>query len=101
MPVRPVMWIEFDAEASQQSRNVPSYTELKQGKDGTEVLKMKERLQALGYFSRGANISDKYNVTTTERVKLFQKVNGLKQTGVADEDTLMLLFSDAAKENPN
>lgn len=79
----------------------PSYTPLKQGNKGDDVMNMKKRLQELGYFSAGAEFSNQYNKTTTDRVKLFQKVNGLKQTGVADEATLKLLFSDKAKRNPN
>ena len=77
-----------------------SYKPLKQGNRGDEVLAMKKRLQELGYFTAGATFSNQYNGTTTERVKLFQKANGLRQTGVADEATLQLLFSDNAKKNP-
>jgi len=77
-----------------------SYNPLKQGDKGNDVLDMKKRMQELGYFSAGASFSNAYNSTTTERVKLFQKANGLKQTGVADEATLTLLYSDDAKKNP-
>ena len=34
-----------------------------------------------------------------ERVKLFQQVNGLAETGVVDEQTLTLLYSDTAIAN--
>lgn len=78
----------------------PTYTPLKQGNKGDEVMAMKKRLQELGYFSAGAELSDQYNSTVAERVKQFQKVNKLKQTGVADEETLKLLFSDQAKKKP-
>lgn len=77
-----------------------SYKTLKQGSSGNDVVKMKKRMQELGYFSAGASLSNQYNATTTERVKLFQKANGLKQTGIADATTLMLLYSDNAKRNP-
>lgn len=77
-----------------------SYKTLKQGSSGNDVVKMKKRMQELGYFSAGATLSNQYNATTTERVKLFQKANGLKQTGIADATTLMLLYSDNAKKNP-
>lgn len=73
---------------------------LKEGSVGTDVLAMKKRMQELGYFTSGASLSENYNATTTERVKLFQKVNGLRQTGIADTEMLLLLFSDAAKVNP-
>lgn len=73
---------------------------LKEGSTGSEVLAMKKRMQELGYFTAGASLSENYNATTTERVKLFQKVNGLTQTGIADTELLLLLYSDAAKANP-
>ncbi|MBR4290858.1 MAG: peptidoglycan-binding protein [Oscillospiraceae bacterium] len=96
-PVRPAMWLRLN---SQNTSPVSISDPLKQGDKGERVISMKERLQELGYFSAGATISDRYNATTTERVKLFQKANGLKQTGTADVDTLTLLFSDTARANP-
>ena len=75
----------------------PTPKPLKQGAEGADVLKMKLRLYELGYFTTD-NLSEVYNGTTVERVKLFQQVNGLKQTGVADAETLNLLYSDKAKE---
>ena len=77
-----------------------SYKTLKQGSYGNDVMKMKTRMQELGYFSAGASLSNQYNATTTERVKLFQKANGLQQTGIADATTLTLLYSDKAQRNP-
>lgn len=78
-----------------------SFLSLKEGSSGENVTKMKKRLQELGYFTAGASLSNTYNSTTTERVKLFQKVNGRPQTGIADPLTLVLLFSESAKPNPN
>ena len=72
------------------------YETLKRGSKGPEVLAMKVRMQELGYFTAGAQLSENYNDTCVERVKQFQKRNGLPQTGVADHQTLSLLFSDAA-----
>lgn len=77
-----------------------SYKTLRQGSSGASVTQMKERLQELGYFSAGVVLSDQYNATTVERVKLFQKTNGLKETGTADAATLLLLYSDSAKPKP-
>lgn len=98
--IRPAMWIKRSFSQNQKSTVVPTYTSLQQGESGTLVFEMKERMQELGYFSAGAALSDKYNSTTTERVKLFQKANGLKQTGIANEETLQLLYSENAKRNP-
>lgn len=41
-------------------------------------------------------MTSEFNKTCVERVKQFQKRNGLKQTGVADPETLSLLYSDEA-----
>ena len=72
------------------------YETLKRGSKGDDVLAMKVRLQELGYFKQGAELSESYNDTCAERVKQFQKVNGLPQTGTADHETLTLLYSEEA-----
>ena len=74
---------------------------LQPGTANDEVLEMKERLQELGYFRSGAELSNKYNDTCVERVALFQQVNGLTEAGVVDEQTLALLYSDTAIANQN
>lgn len=73
------------------------YTPLKHGSRGEDVRRMKLRLQELGYFKASADITDKYNETCIDRVKDFQKRNGLPVTGEADQTTLALLFSLDAK----
>lgn len=76
---------------------IQPYDPLEKGDAGAEVFAMKERLQALGYFTANAKLSDAYNDTCVERIKQFQKNNGLPVTGNADSSTLTLLYSDAAK----
>lgn len=75
---------------------VQMYEPLKQGDTGEKVTEMKLRMQELGYFTEGSSLSDKYNDICVGRVKQFQKKNGLPETGVADVETLTVLFSDAA-----
>lgn len=77
------------------------YETLERGSKSVEVLSMKERLRELGYFKKNAELSDSYNDTCVERVKQFQKVNGLPQTGVADSLTLMMIYSDTALPKDN
>ena len=77
-----------------------SYKPLKKGNKGTEVLDMKKRLRELGYFKANSKLSNEYNDTCVSRLKEFQKVNGLPETGVADGATLSVLYSDAAIANP-
>lgn len=73
----------------------------KEGDADDVVLRMKKRLQELGYFRSGVELSNRYNDTCVERVALFQQVNDVPETGIMDEQTYALLFSDNAKANPN
>ena len=61
---------------------------------------MKTRLKELGYFKANSKLSNEYNDTCVTRLKEFQKVNGLPETGVADGATLSVLYSEAAIANP-
>ena len=69
------------------------YRTLQQGDSGTDVIRLKTRMYYLGYFT-SMNFSDTYNSTTVERIKLLQKKNGLKQTGIATPELQELIFSD-------
>ena len=73
-----------------------AYAPLDLGCKGDDVLQMKQRLHELGYFDTD-KFSDLYDTETAAQVALFQEVNELEQTGIADADTLTLLFSDQAK----
>ena len=73
------------------------YEALELGCKGDDVLKMKLRLHELGYFDDG-QLSDLYDEETESKVKLFQEVNELEKSGIADAQTLALMFSDQAKE---
>jgi peptidoglycan hydrolase-like protein with peptidoglycan-binding domain len=64
-------------------------------KDEDEVLRLQRRLNALGYIGR-KTIDGQYGKGVKESVALFQTNNTLPSTGVADEATQRLLFS----ENP-
>ena len=68
---------------------------LKTGSSGTDVTRLQTRLLNLG-----CSVSEpdgNYGSTTARAVRVFQYANGLSQTGVADEQTLALLFSADAK----
>lgn len=79
----------------------PSHNTLKQGNRGTEVLDMKKRLCELGYFKANSKLSNEFNDICAQRLKEFQRVNGLPETGIADGATLSILYSDAAIANPD
>ena len=71
------------------------YRELRQGMKGEDVYRFKVAMYWLGYFN-SEDFSDAYTKTTAERVKLLQKNNGLKQTGVASAALQELVFSGNA-----
>ncbi len=69
--------------------------ELKTGSSGTDVTRLQTRLLNLG-----CSVSEPdghYGSSTERAVRVFQYANGLSQTGMADEQTLTLLFSANAK----
>lgn len=76
-----------------------AYRALQAGMKGRQVAALKERLMALGYYKADAHMSDVYNAVCVQRVRLFQQVNGLEETGVATPAVQALLFSDAARQN--
>lgn len=66
------------------------------GDEGPEVLRVQRRLYNLKYL---AIANSKFDSNTERALLYFQKKNGLNQTGVADETTQRLLFSEAAVES--
>lgn len=63
---------------------------------GDDVRQIQERLIALGYLDGEANgIFDK---ATEAALTEFQRMNDLLRTGMADDITLAVLFSDSARE---
>ncbi len=72
------------------------YMSLSEGDTGGAVDALKARLYELGYF-KTTKFSRAYNATTADRVRQFQKLNGLEETGVADPAMQELLYSDTCK----
>lgn len=67
---------------------------IRQGSSGDQVAQLQTRLQALGYYT--LKIDGKAGASTVSAIRAFQKKNGLTQTGVADEATQILLYSESA-----
>lgn len=67
---------------------------MESGSEGAEVTRLQTRLAYLWYYTAG--IDGQFGSGTAGAVKYFQKRNSLEQTGVADEATQRLLFSDDA-----
>lgn len=60
---------------------------------------MKQRLLQLGYFREGGTLTDEYNDTCAERIRIFQRGNGLEEDGGAKQMLQHLLYSPQAKAN--
>ena len=60
-----------------------------------DVYKMQARLHELGFLT--VEYDGYFGSVTEEAVIAFQEKNGLEGTGIADNETLQLLYSDAAK----
>lgn len=70
------------------------YQTLKKGSRGQAVLRLKQRMYELGYFT-STNFSNEFNDVTVSRLKELQKKNGLTADGIATPEVQALIFSDA------
>ena len=69
-----------------------AYRTLKKGDTGEDVMRLKEAMYELGYFTT-TKFSAEYNDTTAERVAQLQEKNGLSPTGKADAALQALIYS--------
>ena len=67
-----------------------SYSELRYGDSGADVTALQRRLQELGYFN--THPTGSFREITLNAVRYFQRINRLRVSGVADRQTLALLF---------
>ena len=67
----------------------------KNGSEGTAIVKIQNRLKALGFFSSSS--TGYYGTATVSAVKKFQSANGLSADGVCNSATLDKMFSTSAK----
>ena len=70
------------------------YSNLIEGASGESVGALQQRLIDLGYASGAPNSN--YGAATTEAVKLFQRFNGLEETGAASVQTQAVINSSFA-----
>lgn len=68
-------------------------TVLQEGVEDPVVATLQTRLMELGYFDHDM-VTDYYGPATGAAVQLFQRVQGMAQTGVADSFLQDLIFSD-------
>ena len=67
---------------------------IKKGVTGSEVLKLQQRLQALGYYT--STQDGRCKADDVAAIRLFQEKNDLTVDGAAGYDTQVLLYSDRA-----
>ncbi len=84
-----ILWV-CCAQAAGEALQGP----IQAGDTGTNVTRLQERLIELGYLQGEA--TGVYDEATGDAVLRFQKMNGLLETGIADQTTLELLMSGEA-----
>ena len=70
--------------------------ELSRGARGSQVTRLQKRLKSLGYHL--GSVDGDFGGATNTSLLAFQKYNDLPMSGVADQATLQLLYSDRAEE---
>lgn len=70
--------------------------DMKKGSSGEGVKRLQRRLNHMNYLPGG--VDGRFGQDTNAAVKYFQRLNGLKETGVADEKTQRMLFSDECQK---
>ena len=72
---------------------------LKEEDDNDDVKAMQQRLFDLGYVSDKENITGYFGEISKKAVSAFKKASGIKETGEADNATLVKLFASDAKKS--
>jgi peptidoglycan hydrolase-like protein with peptidoglycan-binding domain len=89
----------FAADSDRPSKTIyTNYRELRFGDAGADVSALQRRLQQLGYFK--AHPTGSFRQVTLNAVRDFQRINRLRVTGVADRQTLALLFGSTSPVTP-
>ena len=70
--------------------------DMQSGSSGRDVIRLQRRLSLLEFYQ--GVIDGQYGSGTVEAVKYFQKQHKLQRTGVADANTLKVLFSEKAQK---
>ena len=66
---------------------------LSMGDKGKLVLKIKQRMKQMSYYTPGAKLSEAFNNEMADKVRQLQKNNKISVTGQIDADFLKLLYS--------
>lgn len=92
--------IQLYADVAQELRDRGKYlyVELKSGANGDEVSNIQRRLAELGYYSKDP--TGKFDTSTANALKAFEKASKLKQDGIASVSDQELLFNQKAVSKP-
>lgn len=74
----------------------PTEALLRGGSIGPEVLELQEKLKVLGYYE--GDLDGQYGKGTTDAVILFQTQHSLTPDGMAGQQTLGMIYSEAAQK---
>ena len=86
---------ETPTPAAAEKSNSTNWPTLRKDDSGDNVAQLQEALIELSYLTGKAD--GNYGSDTESAVKAFQKANGLKDDGIAGEETQKLLYSGKAK----
>lgn len=86
-----------DAESEDSETEETAPTSYSKGDYHEEIVNIQNRLSELSYYNGTADGS--FGSMTEDAVKSFQSTNGITATGVVDEFTHDVLFSEAAVKN--
>lgn len=85
---------KIPGQESEEDEVEPDDGSLKKGSQGEKVKELQRRLKELGYYKD--YVDGDYGDATVKAVKAFQKMNGLKEDGVAGSTTISKMNADNA-----
>lgn len=74
-----------------------TYAALQLEDENEDVAALQERLMELGYFDND-RVTNYFGAATEDSVTRFQRSHGLEETGLADPETLSLLYGEDAEQ---
>lgn len=89
----PIAEIKNEIPFTYTEEELAQYHTLNVGDRNADVLALRKRLYALGYYAK-PNENALYTESTADVVRMFQQDCGLEETGTADPYTQALLFDD-------
>ncbi len=92
---------QVESQVKQEEEDSKTYTTLQKGDNSEEVNTMQTRLTELGYLT--VEYDGQFGDVTEQALKDFETKNGLTPDGIADTETLRVLYSDKAlkKSDPD